>query len=149
MTRLNEWNSQINSLGADSDFMSTIFFSDEATFHVLGKVNRHNVQIWGSQNPHTTQKEHVRDSFKLNVWCSLSQNKFMDNFSSLRKLSIVPHILTCWSSSFHELNCSLLTCWSSSSFHKLNNCSLTSISNKLALLHLYHFGQHFPWTLDW
>ncbi|KAG8286217.1 hypothetical protein J6590_065677 [Homalodisca vitripennis] len=25
--------------------------SDEATFHTNGKVNRHNVRIWGTDNP--------------------------------------------------------------------------------------------------
>ena len=46
--------------------------------------------------------------------------KSLEHFSSPRKQSVVPHILTCWSSS---------------SFHKLNNCSLISVSNKMALLH--------------
>ena len=63
----------LDYLGSDLDFKSMIFFSDEATFHVSGKINRHNVRILGSQNPHTTQ-EHVHDSPKLNVWYSFSQN---------------------------------------------------------------------------
>ncbi|KAJ9600337.1 hypothetical protein L9F63_009365 [Diploptera punctata] len=111
-------NTMLDRLGADPDFMTKIFFSDEATFHLSGKVNRHNVRIWGSENPHAIQ-EHVRDSPKMNVWCSLSHNKALDRFSSPRKLFVVPHILTCWSSS---------------SFHKLNNCSLTSFSSKMVLL---------------
>jgi len=40
-------------------------FSDEVTFHLSGKVNRHNVRIWGTENPHEIV-EHVRDSPKLN-----------------------------------------------------------------------------------
>ena len=28
-----------------------LIFSDETTFHLSGKVNRHNVRIWGLQNP--------------------------------------------------------------------------------------------------
>ena len=36
----------------DPDLLSKIIFSDEALFHVKGEVNRHNVRIWGSQNPH-------------------------------------------------------------------------------------------------
>jgi hypothetical protein len=32
-------------------FLEKIVLSDEATFHLSGKVNRHNLTIWGSQNP--------------------------------------------------------------------------------------------------
>jgi hypothetical protein len=33
-------------------FLEKLQFSDEATFHVSGAVNRHSVRIWGSENPH-------------------------------------------------------------------------------------------------
>jgi hypothetical protein len=45
-------------------------FSGEATFHISGKVNKHNVRMWGSGNPHATV-EHIRDSPEVNVWCGL------------------------------------------------------------------------------
>jgi hypothetical protein len=32
-------------------FLDKIVLSDEATFHLSGKVNRYNLIIWGSQNP--------------------------------------------------------------------------------------------------
>jgi hypothetical protein len=41
-------------------FAEKLVFSDEVTFHVCGKVNRHNVRICGTETPHTT--EQVRDS---------------------------------------------------------------------------------------
>jgi hypothetical protein len=44
-------------------FANRIVFSDEATFHLSGKVNRHNVRIWGTANPHVIV-EHLRDSQK-------------------------------------------------------------------------------------
>ena len=44
-------------------------FTDEATFHLSGKVNRHKVRIWGTENPHEIE-EHARDSPKLNVFCA-------------------------------------------------------------------------------
>jgi hypothetical protein len=53
------------------DFLKKIMFTDEATFHVLGKVRRHNVRIWGTENPHVG-REHIRDSPKVNVWCVIS-----------------------------------------------------------------------------
>ena len=44
----------------EDGFAEKLVFSDEATFHVFGKVNRHNLRIWGTENPHATT-EHFRD----------------------------------------------------------------------------------------
>ena len=33
----------------DDNFLPRLIFSDEATFHICGKVDRHNVQIWDSK----------------------------------------------------------------------------------------------------
>jgi hypothetical protein len=33
---------------------SFLCFSGEATFHVIGVVNRYSYRIWDSQNPHVT-----------------------------------------------------------------------------------------------
>ena len=35
----------------DEDYLKKVMFTDEACFHVSGKVNCHNVRIWGSENP--------------------------------------------------------------------------------------------------
>jgi hypothetical protein len=53
-------------LDEDNDYLSKVCFSDEATFHISGTVNRHNCRIWGSENPRVI-REHERDSPKLNV----------------------------------------------------------------------------------
>ena len=58
----------------DDTFLPPLIFSDEATFHLSGKVNRHNVLIWGLQNPQEAL-EHERDPPKVNVFCALSQTK--------------------------------------------------------------------------
>jgi hypothetical protein len=50
----------------EDGFAEKLVFSDEATFHVRGKENRHSVRIWVTENPHATV-EHVRDSPKVNV----------------------------------------------------------------------------------
>jgi hypothetical protein len=39
-----------------------LVFSDEATFHISEKVKRHNVMIWGTENPHEFF-EHERDEY--------------------------------------------------------------------------------------
>ncbi|PNF34548.1 hypothetical protein B7P43_G10738 [Cryptotermes secundus] len=53
--------------------------SDEATFHISGKVNRHNVRIWGIEQPHA-QVEHQRDSPKVNIFCAVSRDKVHGQF---------------------------------------------------------------------
>jgi hypothetical protein len=49
------------------DYLNKIVFSNEDTFRLSGKINHHNVRIWGTENPRETV-EHVRDSPKLNVF---------------------------------------------------------------------------------
>ncbi|GFO34250.1 hypothetical protein PoB_006075500 [Plakobranchus ocellatus] len=56
----------------DPDLLSKTIFSDEAFFPLSGKVNRHNVRIWGTQNPHATL-EFERNSAKVNVFCAVTQ----------------------------------------------------------------------------
>ena len=36
----------------EEGFLDRVVFSDESTFHISGKVPRHNVRLWGTENPH-------------------------------------------------------------------------------------------------
>jgi len=63
----------------DDNFLPRLIFSDEVTFRLSGKVNRHNVFLWGLQNPQEAL-EHERDSPKVNVFCALSQTKVYGPF---------------------------------------------------------------------
>ena len=56
----------------EDQFDEKLVFSDEATFHTSGKVNKQNVRIWGLENPHESL-EQVRDSPKVNVFCAISK----------------------------------------------------------------------------
>jgi len=47
----------------EDGFAEKLVFNDEVTFRVCGKVNRHNLCFWGTDNPHATM-EHVHDSPK-------------------------------------------------------------------------------------
>ena len=58
----------------ENEFIERLIFCDEATFHISGKVNVHNVRIWGTEHPHA-QIEHQRDSPKVNVFCAVSHEK--------------------------------------------------------------------------
>ena len=58
----------------DDDIRNKLVFSDKATFHLIAKINWHNVQIWGMEYPHEiVEQEH--DSVKINVFCAISHNK--------------------------------------------------------------------------
>ena len=58
----------------EDGFLEKVIFSDEATFHLSGKVNKQNVRIWGTENPREFV-EHMRDSPKVNVFCAMSKEK--------------------------------------------------------------------------
>ncbi|KFM71424.1 hypothetical protein X975_15209, partial [Stegodyphus mimosarum] len=57
----------------------SVIFSDEASFHLSGIVNRHNVRVWRSGNPHEYH-EAQRDSPKVNVWCGLMYDRVIGPF---------------------------------------------------------------------
>ena len=52
LRRMEFCNQMMQMMEDNENFSSLVIFSDEATFHLNGKVNRHNVRIWGTENPH-------------------------------------------------------------------------------------------------
>ena len=56
----------LERIDADNDYLNKVCFSDKATFHTSGNVNRHNVRIWGSENPHVVL-QHVH-TLKVQIW---------------------------------------------------------------------------------
>jgi len=48
-------------MSSDGHLLEKVQFSDKATFHVSGAVNRRNVRIWWFENP-PAYVEHQRDS---------------------------------------------------------------------------------------
>jgi len=42
---------EMQVLMEEDGFFERLIFSDECTFHMCGKVNKHNVRIWGTENP--------------------------------------------------------------------------------------------------
>lgn len=63
----------------DENVTNKLVFSDEACFHLSGKVNRHNLRIWGTEKPHETI-QHERDSPKVNVFCAISKKSVYGPF---------------------------------------------------------------------
>ena len=69
----------LEKMEEDGHFLNRICFSDEATFLVSGKRNKHDARIWETENSHITM-EMERDSPKVNVWCGLLCSKVFGSF---------------------------------------------------------------------
>ena len=69
----------LQRISEDEAFFKRVCFSDEATFHASGKLNKQNVRIWGSEDPHAS-RELQRDSPKVNVWCGIMCNRIIGPF---------------------------------------------------------------------
>ena len=54
----------------ENNFLDKVMFSDEWTFHLSGKVNRHNLQIWASEHARKAI-EYQQDSPKVHIWWGL------------------------------------------------------------------------------
>lgn len=53
------------------DFFLYVLFSDEATFHNTGQLNRHNCHYWSVENPHWHRQVDFQHRWSLNVWCGI------------------------------------------------------------------------------
>jgi predicted DNA-binding protein YlxM (UPF0122 family) len=57
----------------NENFHKLIIFSDEATFHVNGSVNKYNLHYWSVENPHA-KMEHFQDRHSVTIWCMLDSS---------------------------------------------------------------------------
>jgi hypothetical protein len=88
-TTLNRlYTNMLNRLKNGNMFLDKIIFSDEATFHISGKVTRHNLIIWGSQNLHQVV-ERLRNSPKVNVICAVSRTQVYGTFFLAESLCVL------------------------------------------------------------
>ena len=69
----------LDRLDLDTGFLKRVCFSDKSTFHISGSLNRHNLRIWGLENPHNTY-ELEWNSPKLNVLCRITHDKIIGPF---------------------------------------------------------------------
>jgi hypothetical protein len=69
----------LNRINEDNAFLQRLLFSDEATFHLSGRVNHHNIRIWDSEQPRVV-RQHRRESPKVNVWCGLMHDCIIGPF---------------------------------------------------------------------
>lgn len=64
----------------DPKFLENICFSDEATFHLTGYVNRHNCRYWCQENPNEHREAHTQRPQKQNVWAGILKNEIIGPF---------------------------------------------------------------------
>ncbi len=71
--------------------LDTVFFSDEAWFHLSGYVNAQNYRVWSSINPHQYVETTIHPQ-KLGVRCAFSRKRLVGpiflrhhNFKSLSR----------------------------------------------------------------
>ena len=70
---------ELQALMEEDGFFERQIFSDECKFHLCGKINRHNIRIWGTENPKSVV-EVACDSPKVNVFCAVSTFKVYGPF---------------------------------------------------------------------
>lgn len=67
----------MDRMNADLQFINKIVFSDEATFHLNGTVNKQNCRYWSRENPHWMCEAHTQYPKKVNVWAGIINNKII------------------------------------------------------------------------
>ncbi|KZC06747.1 hypothetical protein WN55_07298 [Dufourea novaeangliae] len=96
-----EWGLQ--KLQSDELFLTTVLFTDEATYTNYGQVNRHNMHYWPIENPQWLREVDKQTPRFVNVWCGLRNGEiigpyFIDgtlNTSRYKDIltEILPHLL--------------------------------------------------------
>lgn len=69
------------------NFLFNVMFSDEATFHNNGFVNKHNMHYYAMQNPHWVREINIQNRWSLNVWCGILGNKIIGPYFFERSLT--------------------------------------------------------------
>lgn len=64
----------LNKIQQERLFFEYVLFTDEATFHKNGHVNRHNFHYYATENPSFTRTVHSQHRWSLNVWGGLIGN---------------------------------------------------------------------------
>jgi len=69
--RLEFCQQMITNINNDDEFLSKLWMSDEAHFHLTGYVNKQNYRYWTDTNPNEVHERPLHAS-KVTVWCAVS-----------------------------------------------------------------------------
>ena len=64
-----EW--VMHRLDVEPTLLSDIIFSDEASFHLTRRVNRHNCRYWSDENLKWTDEANVQYEPRIMAWCAV------------------------------------------------------------------------------
>lgn len=80
----------------DEAFDDQLVFSNEAAFHVIGKVNKHNIHIQDTENPHVIL-EYAQNFPKIYMLCANIREMCLWSIFLKKPQSMMKDILlTCW-----------------------------------------------------
>jgi Transposase. len=74
------------------EFISSILFTDEATFTRDGLLNLHNAHAWSDENPHATIDSHHQHRFSVNVWAGIIGDYLLGPFFLPQRLDAVEYL---------------------------------------------------------
>ncbi|XP_066153268.1 uncharacterized protein [Euwallacea fornicatus] len=66
-----------NMICDETDFLSRVLWSDEATFKSNGQLNLHNSHYWSEKNPRWMREVDHQYRWTLNVWCGIVEGKII------------------------------------------------------------------------
>ncbi|XP_018362822.1 PREDICTED: uncharacterized protein LOC108761003 [Trachymyrmex cornetzi] len=86
----------------------------EATFELIGNVNRHNCRYWSDENPHWMYEAHTQNQQKVNVWAGILNEAIIepffiegnlnaDNYLAMLQDEIVPAIRNIARQNFNDI----------------------------------------------
>jgi len=92
----------LNEIEADPDFPDKIVWSDEATFKLNGRLNRHNSIYWSEENPHQILQKDVNLP-GVTAWAAISSRGLIgpfffdgtvngENYLELLRIQAIPEI---------------------------------------------------------
>lgn len=70
----------LHKVNENPQFISTVLFSDEATFKNNGSVNRHNMHYYSVVNPRWTRHINYQNQWSINVWGGILGNSVVGPF---------------------------------------------------------------------
>lgn len=85
--RLDHCHWLLSMLAENPNLLSTILWTDEATFTSNGGVNLHNMHYWSRSNPHWMQQVQHQGRWSVNVWCGVLGGRIIGPFIFHQRLN--------------------------------------------------------------